>query len=353
MRCLILAAGRFDDALKAEILAGREPRLDVFEMARVLDAEVIDFGDVERSSDPLVRLTARSAGSSAAVALLGFQRRARCDAFFTTGEDIGLPLAVLLKASSSRSSHTMIAHTLFPAKKQAFFRVARVGSTLDRVLVYSTSEERLAVDRLGLPQAKVDRIYYHADQEFFRPQPEPVEPNLICAAGQLLRDYDCLIDAVRELPVRVQIAAGSPWIERPLQPRRELPRHVSWGKLKRFELRALYARAAIAVVPILQNHYQTGIATILEMMAMGKCVIATRTHGQTDTIVDGVTGVYVPPGDPQALRSAIERMLANPEEAARLGTAARKFVEERASLDLFVERLVSAIRAGHAARFGA
>ena len=350
MRCLILAAGRFDDTLRAEIAAGREPRLDIFELSRVLGADSIDFGDVERSRDPLVRLTARSAGKSAAVAMLGFQQRARYDAFFTTGEDIGLPLAVLMKAGFAKQSHTMIAHTLFPAKKQAFFRFARVGSAIDRVLVYSTSEERLATDKLGLPSAKVERLYYHADQQFFRPQGTPLEPDLICAAGQLLRDYDTLVEAVRDSPVRVEIAAGSPWIERPLQPRKALPPNVTWGRLNRFELRGLYARSAIAVVPILQNHYQTGIATILEMMSMGKCVIATRTHGQTDTIVDGVTGVYVPPGDPLALRRAIERMIADPEAAARMGAEARKFIESRASLDLFVERLVVAIRSAHAAR---
>ena len=354
MRCLILAAGRFDEALKAEIAAGREPRLDVFEISRALEADLVDFGDVARSRDSLVRLTAKVAGKSAAVALLGFQMRAKYDAFFTTGEDIGLPLAALLKASSARASHTMIAHTLFPAKKQIFFR-AGVGSAIDRVLVYSTSEERLAIDKLGLAPAKVERLYYHADQQFFRPDvgAETIEPDLICAAGQLLRDYDCLVEAVRGLPVRAQIAAGSPWIERPLEPRPELPKNVTWGRLNRFELRALYARSALSVVPILQNHYQTGIATILEMMAMGKCVIATRTHGQTDTIVDGVTGVYVPPSDPVALRQAIERMLANPDQAARMGAAARQFMEERASLDLFVTRIVAAIRAGHVARFGA
>jgi glycosyltransferase involved in cell wall biosynthesis len=353
MRCLILAAGRFDDALKAEIEKGREPRLDVFELARLLGADALDFGDVTRSNDPIVRLTARAAGNSVAVALLGFRRRADYDAFFTTGEDIGLPLGLLLKASSAHASHTMIAHTLFPAKKQAFFRLAGVGSALDRVLVYSTSEERLAVDTLGLPATRVERIYYHADQKFFRPETSAPEPDLICAAGQLLRDYDCLIEAVRDLPVRVQIAAGSPWIERPLEPRGVLPTNVTWGRLDRYDLRALYARSALAVVPIRQNHYQTGIATILEMMAMGKCVIASKTHGQTDTIIDGVTGVYVPPGDSGALRRAIERLLAHPEDAARIGSAARKFIEERASLDLFVERLATTVRAGHAARFGA
>ncbi len=353
MRCLILAAGRFDAALKADIANHREPRLDVFQLARELDAKVIDFGDVERSTDSDVKLTARVAGKSAAVALLGFRERADFDTFFTTGEDIGLPLAMLQKASRAKCSHTMIAHTLFPAKKQIFFKLGRVGKAFDRILVYSTSEERLAIDRLGMPSDRIQRIYYHADQEFFRPDGRTTESDLICAAGQLLRDYECLVDAVRDLPVRVQIAAGSPWIDHALKPKRALPANVSWGRMNRYELRELYARSAIAVVPILQNHYQTGIATILEMMAMGKCVIATRTHGQTDTIVDGVTGVYVPPSDPVALRAAIERLLANPGEAARLGQAARRFIEERAGLDLFVQKVADAIKAGYQARFDA
>src|SRR3954468_9454419 len=45
MRCLILAAGRFDDTLKADIAQQREPRLDVFQLAEVLNARVIDFKD--------------------------------------------------------------------------------------------------------------------------------------------------------------------------------------------------------------------------------------------------------------------------------------------------------------------
>src|SRR5688500_18786942 len=112
MRCMILAAGRFGPELKEQIACGREPRLDVFRLAEDLGAELLDFGDVERSTNPAVRLAARTAGNSAALALLGFMARDRHDAFLTTGEDIGLPLALLLKGSRSGASHTMIAHTL-------------------------------------------------------------------------------------------------------------------------------------------------------------------------------------------------------------------------------------------------
>ena len=351
MRSLILAAGRFDDALKSRIAEDREPRLDVFELASQLDATVIDFGTVDRSDSPAVKLAAKVAGYSAAVALLGFQQRARYDALFTTGEDIGLPLAALLKTSSARCSHTMIAHTLYPAKKRVFFSVGRVANRIDRILVYATVEERLAIDELRVPAQHVERIYYHADQQFFRPNEGPTEPDLVCAAGQLLRDYDCLIEAVRDLPVRVQIAAGSPWIDSKLEPTSALPKNISWGKLDRYELRSLYGRSAIAVVPIKQNKYQTGIATILEMMAMGKCVIASKTDGQTDTIVDGVTGVYVPPGDPAALRGAISGLLADPERVRAIGRAARQFIEKNAGLDVFVQRVKRAIEVGHATRF--
>jgi len=353
MRTLLLAAGRFGEGMRADIEQGREPRLDVFAIASKLGADVIDFLDVDKSRVPAVRLAARTLGASAAAALLGYLERARYDAILTTGEDIGIPLAALLSTTSAKCSHTMIAHTLFPLKKRVFFQYLSVQSRIDNLLVYSTSEEQHSTERLGIPKSKVCRINYHADQLFFRPDGRPPVPDLVCAAGQLLRDYDCLIDAARGTSFRVEIAAGSPWIEAPFVPRGELPPNVTWGRRARSALRDLYARAAVTVVPILQNDYQTGIATILEMMSSGKCVIATKTRGQTDTIVDGQTGIYVPPGDPLALRSAIERMLAAPDEAARIGRAAREFVEQHAGLDRFVERIAEAVQAGYAVRSAA
>lgn len=345
MKALILAAGSFGAAMRAGIAAGREPRLDVFEIAERLGADLLDFGDVERSSSPLVRGALRASGSSAALALLGFLKRSEYDVILTTGEDIGIPLAALLRPTESKVAHALIAHTLAPKKKRIFFELFSIERRIDHVLAYARTEERIMLDELGFEPEQVERIYYHADDQFFRPDPsQPVEADLICAAGQLLRDYDCLTEAVRGLSVRVQIAAGSPWIQKELSPSQALPENVSWGKLSRYELRDLYARSRIAVVPIKQNVYQTGIATILEMMSMGKCVIATRTIGQTDTIIDGVTGVYVPPHDPPALRAAIEKYMNDPEAAARIGRAAREFVEREAGLNLFVDRVVSAMQ---------
>jgi glycosyltransferase involved in cell wall biosynthesis len=347
VQTLILAAGRFGPTLSAEIAAGREPRLDVFELQAALGADLLDYRDVDASTKPAVRLVRRALGPSAALAVLGASVASRYQAVLTTGEDIGIPLAALLVGRRRRPFHTMIAHTLTPAKKRIFFRMLRVDRRIDRILCYASSEETHLIERLAFPAERVRRIYYQADVRFFRPQDGlSAEADLICSAGQLLRDYDALIDAVRDLPVRVSIAAGSPWIGSELTPRGPLPPNVDWRRYSRNELRDLYARSTLAVVPILENDYQTGISTILEMMAMGKCVIATRTRGQTDTIIDGETGVYVPPGDRPALRAAIVRLLERPDEAKRIGNAARAFVEREASLELFVSRIAETVRAG-------
>ncbi len=342
VRTLIAAAGRFGS--RQAIAEGREPRLDIDELSRELSADVIDFSDVDRSTRSAVRLAQRLFGDSPALAALAAAESARYDAVLTTGEDIGIPLAMLM-AGRRRPTHTMIAHTLAPWKKRVFFHLGGAGRRIDRILCYATSEERHIIDRLSVPAGRVRRLSYHADQRFFHPMPEvPVERDLVVSAGQLLRDYDTLLEACRDLPVRVRIAAGSPWISKELQPDKPLPANAEWSKYDRFDLRNLYARAAMAVVPIYQNDYQTGISTILEMMAMGKCVIATRTRGQTDTIVDKVNGLYVPPSDAGALREAIRWVLEHPVEAAGIGARARAFIEKEASLELFTARIAETVR---------
>ena len=72
---------------------------------------------------------------------------------------------------------------------------------------------------------------------------------------------------------------------------------------------------------------------------MGKAVVVSAANGHADIVRDGETGILVPPGDPDRLRSEIERLLANPEQRARLGRQARWAVERSYSLEAYVERL--------------
>ena len=97
-------------------------------------------------------------------------------------------------------------------------------------------------------------------------------------------------------------------------------------------------------MPLRETDFQAGVTTILEAMAMGKAVIATRTTGQTDVITDGENGLTVPPGSAEAWRQAISRLRDDNELCECLGRNARRWVEEHATLDLWVARISEALR---------
>jgi len=85
-----------------------------------------------------------------------------------------------------------------------------------------------------------------------------------------------------------------------------------------------WSRCSIALVPSIVAE-AFGIVAI-EAMMMGKPVIASRIGGLPDIVVDGETGSLVPPGDPDALRTAIQCLLVDPARRERMGVMAKQRV---------------------------
>jgi glycosyltransferase involved in cell wall biosynthesis len=167
---------------------------------------------------------------------------------------------------------------------------------------------------------------------------------MICSAGLEFRDYATLVEAVRDLDVDVVVAAASPWSKRTSDVTDGgVPANVTLCKLSLFELRQLYADARFVVMPLHPVDFQAGITTILEAMAMGKGIVCSRTEGQTDAIVDGVSGVYVPPADVTALRAAISGLLDDDELATRLGSGAREWVVREADIAVYIDRIIGEV----------
>jgi glycosyltransferase involved in cell wall biosynthesis len=108
------------------------------------------------------------------------------------------------------------------------------------------------------------------------------------------------------------------------------------GWVDRSTTRELMRRASVFVLP----SYAEGLpVSLLEAMAAGCPVVATRVGGIPDVITDGVDGVLVPPGDPEALAQAIGRILRDPAYARALGNAARETVANRYAAARSLERL--------------
>ncbi len=83
---------------------------------------------------------------------------------------------------------------------------------------------------------------------------------------------------------------------------------------------------AAADVFALSSTYEGNAKVLVEAAACGLPVVATDISGTRDTVVDGETGIVVPPQDPEAMAQAIVRLLKDPDTARRMGEAARKYV---------------------------
>ena len=80
--------------------------------------------------------------------------------------------------------------------------------------------------------------------------------------------------------------------------------------------------------------------TVLEAMAHRKPVVATPVGGTPELVVDGETGLLVPPRDPEALAEALRSLVADPERARRLGEAGYARVAERFTVDRMTTRVL-------------
>ncbi|HEX6779025.1 MAG TPA: glycosyltransferase family 4 protein [Ktedonobacterales bacterium] len=392
-RTLLVIEADVRPEVQQEVAAGRYPRKDYFELARALQADIIDWPSTQ---DTIIsRLLARLAGKSVAQAWLAFHLRKRYDAIYTDSERLGIPLALLLKLTRTRKRHIMLTHLLSPWKKRVWFRWGRIHSHIETILCHATLQRQMMIDQLKIPPEKIALIPYQADEHFWHPmtaeealasleaQPRAAEETpsaaketalpMICSVGLEFRDYPTLIEAVRGVDVQVEVAAASLWSDHHgITTNAALPANVHVSAHKYLSLRHLYASSRFVVVPLHDVPNQAGITVILEAMAMGKAVVVSATRGQTDTVRDrrnngygrtqratlpgfleapGVpeylrrlpTGFYVQPGDPADLRKAITYLLAHPDLADELGRNGRRVVEELMSLEAFVARIAQII----------
>jgi glycosyltransferase involved in cell wall biosynthesis len=159
------------------------------------------------------------------------------------------------------------------------------------------------------------------------------EPPHVLYVGRLSSEKGVLelVEACRDLPL-VVVGDG------PLRAR--IPAAV--GFVAPADLGSWYEGAAVFAAPSRREGY--GVA-VREAMAWGRPVVAAAVGGLVDAVEDGVTGLLVPPGDVQALRGALERLLGDGELRARLGAAARVRAREELSLAAAAERLLAAYEA--------
>ncbi len=343
---LLTVSGRIPATLAADVADGIRPRADYVVLGEAFDADVVDV-EVAGSANRFAPLIHRLGGAGMLLAWHCFRRRRDYEVIVTDGEQVGIPLALLCRCfGRGLARHAMIVHILSVPKKQRLISIARLAHLIDRYIVYSSSQAAFVEQRLGVASDRIVLTAFMVDTAFFSPTAVSVERRpMICSAGLERRDYPTLMEAVAGLDVEVVIAAASPWSKRAdTTDGHTLPGNVTVHRLSLSELRDVYAASKFVVMPLEETDFQAGITTILEAMSMGRAVLCSRTSGQSDTVTDGVTGRYVPPGDAAALRSAIIDLLDDQHAADEMGERGRAWAVAQADVERYAARLAVVVR---------
>jgi glycosyltransferase involved in cell wall biosynthesis len=110
------------------------------------------------------------------------------------------------------------------------------------------------------------------------------------------------------------------------------------GPLKQADVAKLLATTDALVLP----SFAEGVPVVLmEAMATGLPVIATRVAGVAELVTDGVSGRLVAPGDPEALREAVIEIARDADGRDRMGEAGRRMVEAEFDVDVEGRRIAA------------
>ena len=104
-----------------------------------------------------------------------------------------------------------------------------------------------------------------------------------------------------------------------------------------FRADAMPLMAALDIF-MLSSRFEGLPFVILEAMALGKPIVSTAVDGIRDAIVDGKSGILVPPGQPTALAEAVLSLVRDPENAIQMGTFAQRVFRQEFVQSLMVER---------------
>lgn len=232
----------------------------------------------------------------------------------------------------------------YPLTMQRF-----VIKRLDRIITSSHEGVEDLRRAFGVPRDKVSVVYNGMDVDAFRNTGEPRLPRTILFVGNT-EDHKkgilFLFKALAGLPndVRCIIVDEGPPLKKNATELAAmtgvLDRVTFTGKVDQSSLVSLYSKAAILVMSSLHEGFGLPAAEALSC----ETPVVVTTAGALPEVVDESCGILVAPGDVDALREAIVKLLNNPSLRARMGRNGRRRVVERFSWPVAAANTIAVYR---------
>ena len=264
------------------------------------------------------------------------------------GRATGVPVTQTFHALGSVKRRHQGARDTSPAERVA--RESDLAASVDRVIA-TCHDEVAELVALGVSADRIDVVPCGVDVDHFTPAPHgPANavPRILTVSRLVPRKgVDTVVRALGRLvrragPAPELVVAGGPTaltLDDDAEVARLRAIATAEGVADRVHFVGRVAPADMPgllrsadVVACLPAYEPFGLVP-LEAMACGRPVVAARVGGLADTVVDGHTGLHVPPGDADAAARAMGALLADPARAARFGRAGRARAKARYGWD--------------------
>jgi len=240
-----------------------------------------------------------------------------------------------------------------PLKRWLYMYLLRLTLPLvHRIICVSDSNRRDLIEECSAVAAKTQTVYNGVDPSAFSSQPDrqTVRKELGTTPGPVLvtigrladqKGHRYLLQALPRLletwPQLCCLFVGEGELRDALH---HMAIDLGVEQACRFvgvraDIADILAAADLFVLPSLSEGFPF---VLLEALAMGCPIVASRVNGIPELIEEGKTGFLVPAREPQALALAIQKLLSDPAAASRMGAAGRTVVREQFTADRMVAK---------------
>ena len=255
-------------------------------------------------------------------------RISKYDLIISHGMQSGVVLSLWRRLFRTRAKHIVFDIGAFNSAAETGFALKLMqfaSKSIDGIIYHTSSQIEYYKSFFPWIVAKSRFIRFGADLNYFAPsdveKKNIVKPYIICV-GHNKRDWDTLIRAYKDIETNIILRLIG-HVDAKYDKEKNVEQ-CSYIPIK--ELIGQINGAVLCILPLEYFNYSFGQMTLMQQMAMEKCVIAARVPSLMDYVVDMQTAVFYEPGNAADLKEKIENLLADDEKATAIGKNARQYL---------------------------
>lgn len=338
---VLLGKGKYANEI-AGFSAEEGPRKEFIEIALATNARVLSLMSGDDSRDAWFRRLFRRFANIGSAFKFSLSSR-NFDSCYVTGEDIGIPAAILLKMLGWKGNLICVVHNITPRKA---FLLRRIGPAIFAGLITVSEQQRSALlSQCGMPADKVFFRYIWVDDVFFSPSPDNAvaEQPVVMACGAENRDYATLNEAASRVDARFEVYGHGFFGEERSHEGAVSSNFHRMPRVPFCDLVRAYRDASAVVLPLNDVAYAAGGTGLVEAMACGKAVMVTTSQGLKDYLDPIEPALLIRPANVDHAVEVLTRFAARSgDENTAAGTRNRRWVIENCALADYV-RFVGAL----------